>query len=99
MAVGYLGRQVAAGGGGGQGREPQARLVGAEGGWRLDERRRVAEGAEASLLREQLLVGHRVGEGEGGAAGQTLGSQARLRLGQHVYDGESHLSPPTDRCP
>lgn len=74
--VGYLGRQVAGGGRGGQSREPQAWLVGAEGGWGLDERWRVAKGAEPSLLREQLLVGHGVGEGEGRAGEQTLVSES-----------------------
>lgn len=70
--LGYLSRQVAVGGRGGQSRQAQTRLVGAEGGRRLDERWRVAKGAEPSLLGEQLLVGHGVGEGEGRAGEQTL---------------------------
>lgn len=70
--LGYLSGQVAVGGGGGQSRQAQARLVGAEGGWRLDERWRVAKGAEPPLLGEELLVGHGVGEGEGRAGEQTL---------------------------
>lgn len=67
----YLGRQLAVVGGGGQGGEAEARLAGGEGGRRLHERRSVAEGAEPSLLGEQLLVGHGVDgmrEGEGRAA-------------------------------
>lgn len=58
--------------GGGQRGEAEARLAAAEGGRRLDERRRVAEGAEPPLLGEELLVGQGVdgmGEGEGRAAG------------------------------
>ena len=72
----YLGRQVAVVAGGGQRREAEAWLAAGEGGRRLHERRRVAEGAEASLLGEKLLIGQRVDgvrEGEGRAAGSRGG--------------------------
>lgn len=65
-------------GGGRQRGEAEARLATGEGGWRLDERWGVAEGAEPPLLGEQLLVGHGVDgvrEGEGRAAGRKRGSQ------------------------
>lgn len=58
-------------GGGGQRGEAEGPLAGGEGGRRLDEGRSVAEGAEASLLGEELLVGHGIDgvrEGEGRAA-------------------------------
>lgn len=75
--------------------------MGAEGGWRLDERRRVAEGAEPSLLGQQLLVGHGVGEGEGGAGEQQVNhkSGGGSKRGLLQSARASHLSPPTDRCP
>lgn len=59
--------------GGRQRGEAEARLAAGEGGRSLDERRRVAEGAEPPLLGEQLLVSHGVdgvGEREGRAAKQ-----------------------------
>ena len=40
--------------------QAQARLAAGEGGRRLDEGRGVSEGAEPSLLGEELLVGHGV---------------------------------------
>lgn len=67
----HLGRQVAVVAGGGQRGEAEARLAAGEGGRRLDERRSVSEGAEASLLRQELLVSHGVDgmwEREGRAA-------------------------------
>lgn len=67
----HLGYQVAVVCGDGQRREAEARLAAGEGGRSLDERRRVAEGAEPPLLGEELLVGHGVDgvrEGEGRAA-------------------------------
>lgn len=72
MCVFYLGRQVVAVSGGRQRGEPEARLAAGERGRSLDERRSVSEGAEPSLLGEQLLVGHGVDgvrEGEGRAEG------------------------------
>lgn len=67
----YLGYQVAVVGGGRKRGEADGPLAGGEGGRRLDEGRSVAEGAEASLLGEELLVGHGIDgvrEGEGRAA-------------------------------
>ena len=54
--------------------------MGAKGGRSLDERWRVAKGAEPSLLREQLLVGHGVGEGEGRAGEHTKFGQTSLQV-------------------
>lgn len=67
----YLGYQVAVVGGGRKRGEAEGPLAGGEGGRRLDEGRSVAEGTEASLLGEELLVGHGIDgvrEGEGRAA-------------------------------
>lgn len=47
-------------GGGGQAGEAEALLATGESGWRVDEGRVVAEGAEAALLGQELLVGHGV---------------------------------------
>lgn len=69
--------------GAGQRGEAQARLAAGEAVRRLQERRGVPEGAEPSLLGEQLLVGHRVdgvGERKGRAAG-SKGSRVSLVAG------------------
>lgn len=68
----YLGCQVTVVSGCGQRGEAEGPLAAGEGGRRLDEGRSVTEGAEASLLGEELLVGHGVDgvrEGEGRADG------------------------------
>ncbi len=63
MSVRYLGL----GGAGGrlQGGEAQ-RVSAGEAGWRLEERRRVSERTQTSLLAQQLLIRHRIdGAGTG----------------------------------